>query len=212
MTTGSRSIACSRPLASKWQVATTLFQTSGEQFTSKTISLGGGLQGELSGNIDDGYLSLSIQYPDKTSAIIQLGLTGTYGKLAVESAYGADGLPLAPDVIGSFIGQINNAGKGVLIVYNQGSGLGDSSPPVPDAKPGNQTKGRSVLWEKSGGIPEAEKDFNDKKPSNVKIYPNGVKVGQLPNGDTIIVRPTSSDGRPTLEIQQGKKKIKVRYD
>ena len=67
---------------------------SGEQFTSKTISLGGGLQGELSGNIDNGYLTLSIQYPDKTSAIIKLGVTGTYGKLAVESAYGADGFAL----------------------------------------------------------------------------------------------------------------------
>ncbi|MBX4948544.1 hypothetical protein HJA95_02795, partial [Rhizobium binae] len=208
-------------LAGAWSTAATAIAVglvayfyntnSGEQFTSKTISLGGGLQGELSGNLDNGYLTLSITYPDKTSAIIKLAVTGTYGRLAVESAYGADGLPLDTDVIGSFVGQINNAGKGVLIVYNQGSGSG-VSPPVPDAKPGNQTKGRSELWEKPGGLPEAEKDFNDKNPSNVKIYPNGTKVGQLPNGDTVIVRPISSDGRPTLEIQRGKKKIKVRYD
>ncbi|WP_245483675.1 hemagglutinin repeat-containing protein [Rhizobium ruizarguesonis] len=208
-------------LAGAWSTAATAIAVglvayfyntnSGEQFTSKTISLGGGLQGELSGNLDNGYLTLSVTYPDKTSAIIKLGVTGTYGRLAVESAYGADGLPLDTDVIGSFVGQINNAGKGVLIVYNQGSGSG-VSPPVPDAKPGNQTKGRSELWEKPGGLPEAEKDFNDINPSNVKIYPNGTKVGQLPNGDTVIVRPISSDGRPTLEIQRGKKKIKVRYD
>uniref|UniRef100_UPI001C90E852 hemagglutinin repeat-containing protein n=1 Tax=Rhizobium laguerreae TaxID=1076926 RepID=UPI001C90E852 len=122
---------------------------SGPQFTSKTISLGGGLLGELSGNIDNGYLTLSITYPDKTSAIIKLTATGTYGRLAVESAYGADGLPLATDVIGSFVGQINNAGKGVLIVYNQGGG---TTPKIEEGKQGkhipghnNHTPGRSEL-------------------------------------------------------------------
>ncbi|MGR9320832.1 hemagglutinin repeat-containing protein (plasmid) [Rhizobium leguminosarum] len=122
---------------------------SGEQFTSKTISLGGGLQGELSGNVDNGYLTLSITYPDKTSAIIKLTVTGTYGRLAVESAYGADGLPLATDVIGSFVGQINDAGKGVLIVYNQEGG---TTPKIEEGKQGkhipghnNHTPGRSEL-------------------------------------------------------------------
>jgi len=35
--------------------------------------------------------------------------------------------------------------------------------------------------------------------------------GILPDGRPINVRPNSSDGRPTIEIQDGKNKVKVRY-
>ncbi|MCX7513169.1 RHS repeat domain-containing protein [Frateuria hangzhouensis] len=83
--------------------------------------------------------------------------------------------------------------------------------PVPGAMPGKSTKGRTTQWEKPGGMAEAEKDFRDKNPSGVRELPGGGTVGTLPDGRTIIVRPTSTDGRPTLEIQSGKNKTKVRY-
>jgi RHS repeat-associated protein len=84
-------------------------------------------------------------------------------------------------------------------------------PPVSDAKPGRETKGRAKQWEKSGGMSEADKDFDDKKPIDVIALPNGGRRGILPDGRQINVRPDSSDGRPTLEIQDGKNRIKVRY-
>jgi len=83
--------------------------------------------------------------------------------------------------------------------------------PVPNATPGRETKGRTKQWDAPGGINEAEKDFSDKNPSDVREIPGGGKVGTLPDGRTIIVRPTSTDGRPTLEIQDGKNRVKVRY-
>lgn len=83
--------------------------------------------------------------------------------------------------------------------------------PVPGATPGRETKGRTTQWEKPGGMPEADRDFDNLRPSDVRDLPNGGRVGQLPDGRTIIVRPDSSDGRPTLEIQNGKNKEKVRY-
>ncbi|EHI7787796.1 TPA: hypothetical protein ACODJ5_004791, partial [Salmonella enterica subsp. salamae serovar 42:g,t:-] len=80
---------------------------------------------------------------------------------------------------------------------------------------GEQTTGRSRLYERPGGIDEANKDFDNLSPSDVKdINNNRVtgRVGTLPDGRTVIVRDGSSDGRPTLEVQSGKNKIKFRYD
>jgi hypothetical protein len=89
--------------------------------------------------------------------------------------------------------------------------MSKEAPPVPGATPGRETKGRTIQWEKPGGTTEAEKDFKDKNPSGVRDIPGGGKVGDLPGGKKIIVRPTSSEGRPTLEIQDGGNRIKIRY-
>ncbi len=84
-------------------------------------------------------------------------------------------------------------------------------PPVPGVTPGRPTSGRLSQWESSGGFDQANEDFDGLNPSDVKDYGNGVRVGVLPDGRTVVVRPTSSgDKRPTLEIQ-GPRPIKVRY-
>ncbi|MCR6111023.1 septum formation inhibitor Maf [Bacillus sp. A301a_S52] len=46
--------------------------------------------------------------------------------------------------------------------------------------------------------------------TNVPTIPNGI-VGTLPDGRTVNVRNNCSDGRPTLEIFDGKNSIKIRY-
>lgn len=69
----------------------------------------------------------------------------------------------------------------------------------------------TTQWEKAGGMPEADADFDNLQPTDVRDRPGGGRIGQLPEGKTVIVRPDSSDGRPTLEIQSGKKYDKVRY-
>ena len=79
-----------------------------------------------------------------------------------------------------------------------------------DVKPGHETKGRTKQWNKTGGIDDANDDFDSLNPQNVKEIPGG-RTGKLPDGRKINVRDHSSDGRPTLEIQDGKNKIKIRY-
>jgi hypothetical protein len=58
---------------------------------------------------------------------------------------------------------------------------------------------------------EANKDFDKINPSGVRVLPDRGKIGTLPDGRTVVVRPNSTDGRPTLEIQSGKNRVKVRY-
>lgn len=49
-------------------------------------------------------------------------------------------------------------------------------------------------------------------PTGVQDDGDGVRTGTLANGGTIVVRPMSTEGSPTLEIQPASGKvIKVRY-
>ena len=76
---------------------------------------------------------------------------------------------------------------------------------------GRKTKGRTKQFEKPGNFDTANDDFDDLNPSDIRPLPNGGRLGKLPNGDKVNVRPASTDGRPTIEIQKGKGKIKIRY-
>lgn len=84
--------------------------------------------------------------------------------------------------------------------------------------PGEKTYGPSNIFEKPGiYTPEDTKDdFKSLNPSNTKtkINPAGeeIIIGILPDGRTVIARPNSRDGRPTLEIQEHNgTKTKIRY-
>jgi RHS repeat-associated protein len=87
-------------------------------------------------------------------------------------------------------------------------------PPVPGAKPVRETKGKTKIWDKGGGLDTANEDFDNAEPTEVFAPKPGIRVGKLPNGDRIIVRPNSSDGRPTVEIQNpnGRKTDEIRYN
>jgi len=78
-------------------------------------------------------------------------------------------------------------------------------------KEGNKTGSESAIFEKPGNYEDAEEDFISMEPTDIKPIPIG-KWGFLPNGDKVIVRHSSSDTRPTLEIQsKNGEVIKIRY-
>ena len=80
-----------------------------------------------------------------------------------------------------------------------------------DSKPGKPTKGRAKNYERSGGMDQANKEFDGLNPADVKEIPGG-RTGKLEDGRTVVVRDHSDDGRPTLEVQDGKNRTKFRYD
>lgn len=81
---------------------------------------------------------------------------------------------------------------------------------IKESEPGEKTKGKTKQFEKPGNYEDALKDFDKLKPNNVKNIPSG-KRGTLPDGRPVNVRNNSSDQRPTLEIQDGDKRLKFRY-
>ncbi|HGB8068126.1 TPA: RHS repeat-associated core domain-containing protein, partial [Salmonella enterica subsp. enterica serovar Enteritidis] len=110
-------------------------------------------------------------------------------------------------------GDSTDSGHGVSGAEDNESGSDSDATTVDDliatSSKGEQTTGRSRLYERPGGIDEANKDFDNLSPSDVKDIDNNYvtgRVGTLPDGRTVIVRDGSSDGRPTLEVQSGKNK------
>lgn len=85
-----------------------------------------------------------------------------------------------------------------------------------DAKEGRETKGESEQYLKKGGFEQANKDYdklnpNDSKEINTSYGPG--RTGTLDDGSKVNVRPGSSYGEPTLEIQlPNGRKIKIRYE
>ncbi len=83
-----------------------------------------------------------------------------------------------------------------------------------DAKHENKTGNGTEVYNKEGGLQQAEKDFNDiVVPGSARPIANG-KVGKTADGKTVNVRNESSDGRPTLEVYNPntrQSEIKIRY-
>lgn len=86
-----------------------------------------------------------------------------------------------------------------------------------------ETKRKTSIYRKDGGIEKANKDFDKMKPKNIKEIKDAdgnivVREGELPDGRTVKVRNKSSDGSPTVEINKtntkGKerKQKEIRYD
>lgn len=80
-----------------------------------------------------------------------------------------------------------------------------------NANLGRATKGHTKQWIKKVNVNDANSDFDSLNPNNIKNIPGG-RTGELPDGRKVNVRNHSSDGRPTLEIQDGKNRIKIRND
>lgn len=90
-------------------------------------------------------------------------------------------------------------------------GKGSLDKVLSGAKPGAPTKGRTTQFEKSGGFDQAGRDFDSLGLSDVTDIPGGGRAGQLPDGRTVVVRPSSKGGPPTLEVQAGRNRIKIRF-
>jgi RHS repeat-associated protein len=80
----------------------------------------------------------------------------------------------------------------------------------------HETKGHTKIYKKSGTYSTAEKDFQRKELNDIKEidtkYGKG-KMGTNNEGETIIIRPGSSEGPATMERQvNGRKKQEIRYE
>ncbi len=74
--------------------------------------------------------------------------------------------------------------------------------------------GRSRQFGRNGGIDQANKDFDSLVGSGaMKSQGGGIRSAKLPDGSTISVRPGSTQGSPTIQINPpAGKPIKVRYE
>jgi len=81
-------------------------------------------------------------------------------------------------------------------------------------QPGYREGGPKVKqFTKPGGVDQANKDFDALQPTDVKDLGNGLRTGTLPGGGTVSVRPQSSQGSPTIQVNRpGGKPVKIRYD
>jgi len=120
---------------------------------------------------------------------------------------------------GAVVGGVIGFGLGALGTYefwswynnDNASDKSGNSCPVPNTSRDRITKGNTDIRTKPGNADTANGDFDALNPSDVSDKGNGVRVGTLGDGSTVVVRP-SLDGRPTIEIQSGgRTRIKIRY-
>lgn len=80
------------------------------------------------------------------------------------------------------------------------------------AKPGKVSSSRQ--YGKPGGFGQANKDFDAlTRGGKIQERGGGLRTAEMPDGSKVIVRPNSSGGQPTLEIQPlSGKTIKIRYE
>lgn len=70
----------------------------------------------------------------------------------------------------------------------------------------------NIYGVKSGGLKQAQKDFDAFDPKNICEYSNGTKVGERLNGVTICLRRGNATKFPSIEIQAiDGDKLKIRY-
>ena len=138
--------------------------------------------------------------------------------VAQYSPVGPAGIPLPPLFIpetpenDAFVRSTIGAGRAIGDAVGNILNSENNENPVPGTTPGPETKGRSKIFQKPGTYDDAVKDFNDLNPANVRPLPKGGLTGTLPDGRDVNVRPDSSDGnRPTIEIIDGKNRVKTRY-
>ncbi len=83
---------------------------------------------------------------------------------------------------------------------------------VETSTPGDDTKGRSTIYEREGGTDVANDVFDSFSPEGVKEIKGG-RVGTLPDGSRINVRTNSKDGRTTIEIiHTNNRRTKFRFN
>jgi uncharacterized protein RhaS with RHS repeats len=106
------------------------------------------------------------------------------GILTTVAMAGMMSLVASPDGWSGIIGQFSN---------------GKDSCPISGTTPDRKTKGNTRIENKVGGFDVANGDFDALWPGNVPDKGGGVRVGTLEDGRAIIVRPTSTDGSPTID-------------
>ena len=109
---------------------------------------------------------------------------------------------------------INNFGENILFSKDANKSVDKV---LEGAGEGRKTKGQTKQYEKTGGYEQAEKDFDSlelEKGSvrDITDQEGKIKTGTLRDGRKVNVREKSTDGRPTLEIKSGNKRIKIRYN
>jgi hypothetical protein len=114
-------------------------------------------------------------------------------------------------------GLLGKAWRGVKRLRGFGDDAADAGRKSVDdlidgSRPGRPTKGRTRQWDREGGVDQANEDFDNLRPNGVTQRPDGSRTGHLEDGKKVTVRPRSSDGRPTLEVQEGKNRTKFRYN
>ena len=165
-------------------------------------------------------------------SLFAINQKGTVGYFFGETADGG------PRVTGYATGKVEDATMGLVLDYILAKGIGEidgsafntwrayravraaegAVSTVDDILKG-AAKGKSSSsrqFSKPGGINQANKDFDAlTRNSNVTQRSGSVRTAELKDGTKVNVRPQSSTGKPTIEIQPPKgqgRPIKVRYD
>lgn len=82
---------------------------------------------------------------------------------------------------------------------------------IDESDKGRETKGRAEQYIHEGGREQRDRDFDALGVTEVKDRGKGTRTGRLPDGRAVNARDSKVDGVPTIQIQDGKRDIKIRY-